>query len=124
MRRSFTMAALLIGAATSFTCSPTAEDPLVRDADSKLGAVCPALASRCPSGCQPAGARPMDRQTSCLLPFHAWGCEPAGLIGPPSIGCSVTPDGTIWVSTDSHTHPLGRHCTTEEWNAIGYTGCS
>jgi hypothetical protein len=124
MRRSLTMTALLIAAATSFTCSPTAEGPLDPDADSKLAAACPALAHSCPSGCQPAGARPMDRQTSCLLPFQAWGCEPAGLIGPPSIGCSVTRDGTIWVSTDSHVHPLGRFCTPEEYSAIRFSSCS
>ena len=124
MRRSLTMASLLIAAATSFTWSPTAEGPLDPDADSKLGAACPALARSCPSGCAPAGAHPLDRQSACLLPFQAWGCRPEGLIGPPAIGCSVTPDGTIWVSMDNSLHPLGRRCTTEEYGAIGFSSCS
>lgn len=124
MPRRLTMAVLLISAAASITCSPTAEGPLDPDADSKLRAACPAIAHSCPSGCALVGAHPVDRQNACLLPLQTWGCTPEGLIGLPAIGCSVTPDGTVWVSMDYRLHPLGRHCTTEESSAILFSSCS
>src|SRR5262245_14312838 len=123
MPRSTTLATLLMTA--TLGCSASApDDPLVRDPD-PIGKTCPALATSCPSGCAPAGAFPLDREKACLLPFQAWGCQPAGLIGPPAIGCSVAPDGAVWVAMAFHIHPQGRYCTAEEYRALAsFSRCS
>ena len=120
--RSLTMATLLMAAGT-LSCSSPASDPPLQTKPDPI-ASCPALASSCPAGCVPVGARPLDREKACLLPLQAWGCAAEGLIGLPAIGCSVTPDGTIWVSVDYRLHPLGRPCTSEEYKEIGYSACS
>ena len=118
-----TKAGLLAAAALTLSCAgaPASDEPVLPKTN--LAAACPALASRCPAGCEPAGAHPRDVQNQCSLPFQAWGCEPEGLIGPPAIACTVTPDGTIWISNDNSHHPLGRRCNHEEWKAADFTAC-
>jgi hypothetical protein len=116
-----TKAGLLAAAALTLSCvAERTDDPLL---PKTLAAACPALASTCPAGCEPAGAHPRDVQNQCSLPFQAWGCEPEGFVGPPAIACTVTPDGTVWISNDNSHHPLGRRCNDEEWKAGPFPAC-
>ena len=122
MPRPLTMAAFVIGAATlACSAAPTADESLSRDV-SQLRAACPAIAATCPAGCFLVGAYTVDRQNACLQPFQAWGCS-AVEVGPPALFCSVSPDGTIWISMENRSHPQGRSCTDEERKALSFSKC-
>ena len=125
MSRSLTMAALM-AAGTLLSCSSArlTDDSRTEDAAGlEAGSGCPLLAASCPAGCYPIGGEPVDVKNACLLAPQKWGCSGVE-VGPPYMECTVTPDGTIWVSRDARRHPRGRPCTFEETAAITHPTCS
>jgi hypothetical protein len=80
-----------------------------------VAASCPAVASSCGAGCFPVKLHPVDPATNCLLPLQTVGCSPFDTIGPPGVVCSVTVDGTVWISLEARLHPAGRFCSSEEY---------
>ena len=86
--------------------------------------VCPVLATACGAGCYPVRLEPVDVAGACLLPPQTVGCTSFGGVGSPAMGCSVTPDGTIWISRANAYHPAGRVCTKDEWPFVSVPVCS
>jgi hypothetical protein len=40
------------------------------------------------------------------------------MVGPPAVACSVTPDGTVWISLENRRHPAGRACSADEFRQL------
>ena len=113
-------------AALSLGCAPDrAPDETVTSEASRLDAsvACPVVATSCRGGCFAVGAHPVDRRNQCLRARQTFGCSPFDTVGPPTVTCSVSPDGTVWVSFEARAHPQGRICDAQEQEATSYPRC-
>jgi hypothetical protein len=114
-----TLATFSIVTTALLSCSPariTEESQPEIPSAFEAGSHCPLFVDSCPAGCYLVGGQAIDLQKGCRLGYLSWGCS-AMQFGPPAVICSITPEGTLWISLDGRIHPRGRYCADAERRA-------